>query len=221
MLAFGNVFHTAREQPSGIIKADIDTGWTWLRSMQGCRILYCDHNMQDFLDKSIFHALISDTGSWKDRTANPEDSDGTISQASAQAKALYELCWLDWNTVAYESPYQQPLEFLHWALLDNHGREDICLFMKFIGNLSPMFFKLLEDNDPKAMLILSYWCAISIQLDQWWIVRSATVECRRLCACLEDDSDPRIRDLLVFPASNCGYKLREREESLGSRSYEL
>jgi hypothetical protein len=56
--------------------------------------------------------------------------------------------------------------------------------------------------------MLCYWCALLSQIDQWWIVDSAAVECLRLCKFLDAIPDQRIRTLLSFPAGKCGYVAR-------------
>lgn len=77
--------------------------------------------------------------------------------------------------------------------------------MAFAGELPNSFVRLLDERDPRALLILCYWSALLSQLDFWWVIESAHTVCRELCAYLDKVPDQRVRNLLQFPASKCDY----------------
>lgn len=208
ILAFGNVFHTAREQAARFLEDVDEPGWTWLRAMQGFRVLYVDNNLQSHLENSIWRYLFLEDDTWSKRAVYDPDLAVSNPDGLEIARRLFEFCRVDWETPIHDNVYLQPLQLLRPILARFVEDEDLCFLLKFIGHLSSGFLELLEANDTKAMLILSYWCALFGQINQWWITRSTDVECKRICGHLEKSSDPQIRELLQFPARRCGYKLK-------------
>ncbi|KAL5324802.1 hypothetical protein ACEPPN_005920 [Leptodophora sp. 'Broadleaf-Isolate-01'] len=197
MLAFRNLQSaddTEEEKP-----------FTWLRTMQGTAILRS--NLCPYLEASVWHSVAVESRSWEEAFCNHLDSDN--SWASLTSWALHRLCGVDPDPMLRENPYEKPLSRLCLLMRCEIGQDKIGMFMSFIGRLPPLFVQLLDRNDSKAMLILCYWSALLSQIDQWWIVSSAVGECLRLCKFLDEIPDQRIRDLLGFPASKCGYVLRE------------
>ena len=173
---------------------------TWLRTMQGTAVLRS--SLQTEFNESVWYPMTIESRSWEEAVCNHLDSDD--SWATRTSRALHQL-FVDSNTESGESPYEKPLAGLCQLLRCEIGQNEIGLFMSFIGRLPPSFVELLERNDPKAMLILCYWCALFSQIDQWWIVASATSECLRLCKLLRAVPDQRIQELLQFSASKCGF----------------
>jgi hypothetical protein len=175
--------------------------FTWLRTMQGTAILRS--NLHPYLDASVWHPMAIESRCWEEAICNHLDLDG--SWTSHTSVALHKICEANPDPMLKENPYEKPLSRLCLLMRCGTGQDKICMFMSFIGRLTPLFVQRLELNDSKATLIICYWCALLTQIDQWWIVGSATGECLRLCKLLDEIPDRRIRDLLSFPASKCGY----------------
>jgi len=74
----------------------------------------------------------------------------------------------------------------------NISRGQIGWFVYFIGELSDLFLDKLQDDDPPALLIIAYLCALFSQIYQWWICNSARVEGQRLCGILDGLHDPSL-----------------------------
>lgn len=198
MLAFQNV-QSAEQVESG-------NELTWLRTMQGTAILRS--NIHPHLDDtSIWHRVAIESRGEEEFFCNHIESE--ISWASTTSKALHRLCEMELESSVQENPYEKPLSRLCLLMQCDIGQDKIGMFMSFIGRLPPNFVQLLDGNDPRATLILCYWCALLSQIEQWWIVRSATVECARFCAYLDTIPDEMVHDLLRFPASKCGYLIRD------------
>ncbi|PMD34944.1 hypothetical protein L207DRAFT_436222 [Hyaloscypha variabilis F] len=174
---------------------------TWLRTMQGTSILRS--NLNPCLNNSVLHPLNLESRSWEEVICNHLDSGD--SWASKASQALHQFCGVNSKSVLEENLYEDPLCRLCQLIQLEIGPDNIGMFMSFIGRLRSSFVELLDRNDPKAMMILCYWCALLSQIDQWWIVASATSECLRLCKLLYVVPDQRIQDLLEFPASKCGF----------------
>lgn len=73
-------------------------------------------------------------------------------------------------------------------------------------NMSPEFKALLDDRDPRALLILAYWYMRVNQLGVWWLRPRTVLEGRAICAYLEQchSGDPDLRSLLQFPKASFG-----------------
>jgi hypothetical protein len=201
MLAFRNV--------QSIENVEDDYALTWLRTMRGVRILRDTSNLRPCLDGCIWRPVLIESTSSEEVACNHTESEETNSWASITSKALHRLCEVEFNPTMQGNPYQQPLSRLCLLMRCDIGQDKIGMFMVFIGKLPYSFIQLLDQNDPRAMLILCYWCALLSQIEQWWIVRSANVECTRLCTYLDTIPDQRIHDMLRFPASKCGYLIRD------------
>lgn len=138
----------------------------------------------------------------------PEDDE---SRSAKTSRSLHELCEVDpvSDDGPLMSPYQEPLARLCHLFHTEPTSDSIGQYMSFIGFLPLSFMQLLQQNDPRALLLLCYWCARVSMIDQWWIVRSAQAECLRLCRYLDMLPGQEMHDLLAFPASRCGYEVRE------------
>jgi len=202
MLAFENISRMSAEQMGG------EGGVAWLRAMQGIRVLQDTDEIRPHLEKSIWLAVFLESGGWEENKSYHADGKDD-SWASRTSKALHTLCDLPFDSLGHENPYQQPLRDLCALMRSEIDHDTIGKFMVFIGKLPHKFVHLFEKSDSQAMLLMAYWCALICGADQWWIVRSASVECRRLCATLDSVAGPQIRDLLRFPANQCGYALRK------------
>lgn len=95
----------------------------------------------------------------------------------------------------------------HDALINRSQAELGCSSLNFIGNIATSFIDLLRKRDARALLILSYWYALTYQLNLWPVMTRAKTECTAICIFLETSPDPRIREMLEFPAKMCGYTL--------------
>jgi len=76
-------------------------------------------------------------------------------------------------------------------------------FLTFIGSISPEFKRLLQQKDPRALLLLAYWYAKVSQFGIWWLSRRAILEGEAICIFLErlDQNCNEFRYLLQYPSS--------------------
>lgn len=125
-------------------------------------------------------------------------------------QAFVDLCDLNPDSTCDTSPYHGAIRLLLPLTKMKCSVDTILLFFNFEFYLQPQFVDLLAAKDATALLILCYWYALICRYDQWWVRHRATVECTAICIYLENHPDPRIVDLLRFPARACGYALRSR-----------
>jgi hypothetical protein len=202
ILAFENI-------RSGIYVGQGD-GLTWVRAMRGAPVLWNTTNLQSLVSDSIWNPVCVDAHSRSPDRCNHALMEETDSWATTTCKALHQLCEVPSNSIQQRNPYEQPLSRLCDLMRCSMGHEDIGSFVAFICSLPLTFVQLLERNEPRALLIVCYWCALISQIDQWWIGGPSKAECFRLCTYLESISDQKIRDLLHFPREKCGHWINGR-----------
>lgn len=113
------------------------------------------------------------------------------------------------------NPYHGRLRVISALLQLDFTSRNFIQFVFFLKMLRGDYGNLLQERDPRALLILSYWFAILCKIDQWWIHDRARLECRGMCEYLENNDDPRILNLLEFPAQACRYALASPKQYSG------
>lgn len=133
-------------------------------------------------------------------------------------EAFADLCDIDNFSSSKNNPYHGPLRVISALLQLEFTSKNFAKFVFFLRMLRGEYANLLQKKDPRALLILSYWFAILCKVDQWWIHARAMLECGSVCVYLENNEDPRIVNLLKFPAEACGYTLASQNQYRGSLS---
>jgi len=74
-------------------------------------------------------------------------------------------------------------------------------FLTFIGTISPEYMRLLEEKDPRALLLMAYSYAEVSQFGIWWLSRRAILEGEAICIYLKrlDHGYDEIEQLLQLP----------------------
>lgn len=106
-----------------------------------------------------------------------------------------------------ENPYYHALQLLGPLMVEEKGSRSMVKYVRFISSLTKPFFALLEQNDPRALLILGYWFGLMCYVDFWWVIKRAKRDCTAICMFLDVNGDDAVRSLLEFPAMACGYQL--------------
>ena len=120
--------------------------------------------------------------------------------------AFVGLCELDEESTAENNPYHAPLAGLSALLGLEASQAMFTKLVSFIGHIKGEYRELVKAKDHRALLILSYWLAQMGRLDIWWMQKRMQFECRAICSYLERQADPRILELLEFPALASGYR---------------
>jgi hypothetical protein len=189
-------------------------GFTWLRAMQGVRILWETAALRPHMPESCWYPVCMESKAGRKPNSCDHDAEDPSTWVATTSKALHRLCEMP---PGQENPYEIPLAHLCRLMrLDKVDHAQIGIFMVFIGKLPASFVQLLDQNDPMAFLLVAYWATFLSRIDQWWIVDSTKMECMRLCAHLDTVPDPRIRELMKFPASSCGYMMKEPHQATES-----
>lgn len=86
-----------------------------------------------------------------------------------------------------------------------HPVQIIMAFWAFT-NMAPEFKSLLEERDPRALLILAYWYMRVSQLGVWWLRPRTMLEGQAICTYLDHyySEEADIQSLLQYPKAAFG-----------------
>lgn len=176
------------------------TRLSWLLGQSGLRYILEAITIQQLRQSIWFEAFMES-----------DDEDHTFNNNSPGREGLHpelaELCEIHETTTEESNPYHWPLRMLSPMLPLKADRNNFAKLIPFIGRLYPAYTKLLQEKDPRALLILSYWLGKLCEEKQWWTYTKVSSECFAICMYLEHNEDPRILKLLQYPAEKCGYVL--------------
>ena len=148
---------------------------------------------------SIFHTL-----------ADQYKTDYLVSAASRSGiegipSVFMQLYGLDNSSTAETSPYYAAVHALAPLMRIECDQSNFLRFLSIIGQMQPEFKRLLEQKDPRALLLLAYWYA-KVCHAVWWVERRAILECQATCLYLERHhaGETAIQELLPFPKMRCG-----------------
>jgi len=169
----------------------------WLRMSDGKMAIW---DITDPLrPDSIFHSL---TGDYQVHFVHLV---ATRSGIGGIPSAFIQLYGLDnWST-ADNNPYYAAVYTLASLFPIKCDQSTIGQFLSFIIHMKPDFKRLLEQKDPRALLLLAYWYAMVCH-SMWWLTRRATLECQATCLYLEryHAGEIAIQELLQVPKMQCG-----------------
>jgi hypothetical protein len=115
---------------------------------------------------------------------------------------LYEL---DESSNADNNPYFKAVHELAPLLKTEANRSNIFMYYSVISHMSLSFKSLVEQKDPRALLIFAYWYA-KIVKSVWWLDRRSLIEGQAICLYLEryHADKTELQDMLQFPKKRFG-----------------
>lgn len=117
---------------------------------------------------------------------------------------LIDLYGLDATSTIDNNPYHATASTLAKSLNSDCQYTIILNFFSFVRHMGPDYRQLLEQKDPRALLLLAYFYAQICQYQHWWARRTAP-ECQAICIYLEryHGQENNIQILLQFPKAMC------------------
>jgi Fungal specific transcription factor domain len=201
MLSFFNTSQVAVVK--GPKSSALDLGW--VRIMRGMSVLSRHENLAVHRENSIWGPVFR-----RCQTLDSSSIDALNNPAASIVdpdciQNLNKLFDYDEWGIMREAPYSLPLQQLSLLARTHANHNKTGGFALLIGKLPQSFVQLLDNLDHRALLILSYWCALSMDIDQWWIIQPAREQCQKICEYLRNDL--KIRHLLDFPIQKCNLEL--------------
>lgn len=116
--------------------------------------------------------------------------------------SFISLCELNVSSNAENNPYHAAVRALIEIWDMEHNKYTAFRFMSFISLLRPEMKDLLQQKEPRALLILAYWYTKMFDL-HWWLHQRSVVECTAICVYLAryHSSDRLLMDMLQCPLS--------------------
>jgi hypothetical protein len=118
---------------------------------------------------------------------------------------LISLYGLDTTSTTDNNPYLDPASTLAKSLNSGSEYTTVLSFFSFVGHVSPAYRQLLEQKDPRALLLLAYFYTQVCQYRRWWVRRRTMLECQAICTYLErsHQHETDIQAILQFPKMKC------------------
>ncbi|KAK2805096.1 hypothetical protein FQN50_006341 [Emmonsiellopsis sp. PD_5] len=147
---------------------------------------------------------------WIPAIHDADDHEGTFSDESPGPEgipaAFVDLCDIDENSDSDNNPYHRPLRVISNLQRIEASSSTFTKLISFVGEIDNGYRDLLQNKDPRALLILAYWFGMMCAVDQWWVQKRVRSECSAICMFLTNNPDQRIQQLLEGPARACGYR---------------
>jgi len=111
--------------------------------------------------------------------------------------ALYDL---DATSNTDNNPYYDAASILAKSLNTDCEYLSLANFFSFVRQMSPWYKQLLEQKDPRALLLLAYFYTQVCRYQYWWL-RRTRLECLAICIYLEKNHqyESDIQALLQIP----------------------
>ncbi|EFR05394.1 C6 zinc finger domain-containing protein [Nannizzia gypsea CBS 118893] len=170
----------------------------WLLIQGGLRFLLM--HLSRYLEHSIWYEVFMESS---DEEMFGDHRPGKV----GLHPELAAICGITETTTEDDNPCLWPLRMLTPILKLESNRENFSKLMGFMGRLLPDYTNNLLAKEPSCLIILAYWLGKLCERPDWWLYSRAQVECYALCAYLESLGDPRMLELLEYPAKKCGYIL--------------
>lgn len=165
-----------------------------IRFLSGPRILADAFACQSMLTQDLWEPLIRHCKEYLVENNNVLATSPRAYQAMAGLEAV---CRGEELSSHFDSALTSLRLLMQCYVSDRH--EMVELTFRFSMKLDPRFLRSVEQNAPKALLVMCYWYALVMQIDQWWASRTALVEGRKLLCSLRNTADSSIHALLDFP----------------------
>src|ERR1700722_20036258 len=149
----------------------------WLRMSDGKKEVW--KLTQPLKDDPVFQALVVV------HTGDLLPAPSTRPELKALPLDFISLYGLDATSTTDNNPYHAAAASLAQVLDIDRPITTILSFLTLISAMCPDYKRLLERNDPRALLLLAYWYGKVCQLQVWWLQRRAVLEGQAICMYLE------------------------------------
>ncbi|KKP05703.1 hypothetical protein THAR02_02167 [Trichoderma harzianum] len=164
----------------------------WLKMGHGKRAVWniTDPSRPD----SVFHNILNQTP-----MQNPIDP--SVIVPNSLPPLFYSLFDLSATSSPETNPYHTACAIISALSVNPINDDTVILFLSFITQIDPSYRSLIEEKDPRALLLLLYWHSLVVPEKRWWLRRRCTVEGKAILMYLErySSDDGEIMELLKVP----------------------
>ncbi|KAL1847232.1 hypothetical protein VTK73DRAFT_10413 [Phialemonium thermophilum] len=199
--AFANVEDASDPEKAWPLRPAGPSDLDWLRMSDGKKVV---RDLSGPLPPdSFFRRIFDDLG----RLFLPDGQPPPPIPPDALPPAFFSLYDLACPHAPDRSPYYLAAFLLARLLRLDASSEDLSPhFGAFLLQLDARLRALLHVKDPRALLLLAWWYAKTLQHTAWWLRCRGLVEGRAICIHLERrcGQDARVAELLRFPKTAFG-----------------
>lgn len=168
------------------LKADDPMDLGWIKMEQGTKNIVW--NITDpSRPESHYHSLYKYMGE-----SNMPTGHAPIRPHGIPAR-FFPVFNINSDSNADNNPYHAPVAVLSQILTDEVTFRNGLRFFTFTNQMRPVFFRLLQSKDPRALLLLLYWYSKLVEFPWWFIRPRPIVEGVAICLYLQkyhsDDDD--------------------------------
>jgi hypothetical protein len=195
-IAFSNVEAAEPEEAWPLKEAD-SGDLEWLRMSDGKQIIW---KIADPLrPESAFHALATEL------INDQIYVDTTYFNYEDVPQPFLSLFEIDESSTQENNPYFSAIRILSSLLHMECNHSTIAKYLSFMSQVTKSYKRLLEQKDPRALLLLAYWFG-KVYHGTWWVSQRALMEGQATCLYLEKyhSHETAIMDLLEFPKRELG-----------------
>ncbi|KAK5994444.1 hypothetical protein PT974_04918 [Cladobotryum mycophilum] len=111
------------------------------------------------------------------------------------------------------NPYHIPACVLSKLWNEPLNENNVVSYLGFIAQIDIQYRNLVEEKDPRAMLLLLYWHSMVCSRHMWWLRRRSIVEGLAMCIHLEEHctNEPDIIELIQEPKTKLSMALKSDE----------
>jgi hypothetical protein len=196
LIAFRNIASGASDSVSGTNEKRL-VDIAALKSIRGFQILQSIPSLRLKFATSIWRPIMDECF---DHRQHLLESPFNSVKGFGIMTALESLCRDQGEPASHITALEPALDMLRMLMKDESDQtQTIGVLFCFTKTLDGQFLTLLEQQDPKAALLVCYWYSLMAQIDQWWALDSAKTEAWKLLGFLQRVPDPRLQALLQFP----------------------
>ncbi|GFP58684.1 hypothetical protein TASIC1_0011005100 [Trichoderma asperellum] len=166
----------------------------WLKMGYGKKVVW------DIADpsrpESVFHNILHNTPMQQHIDTSAPISPGVF------PPFVYSFFGLSTPTSSADTnPYHRACVILSVLWPNTINEDNAILFLTFITHIDPTYRSLLEEKDPRALLLLLFWHCLVVPLENWWLRRRCVVEAKAICMYLDKHcaDDEGIIKMLEMP----------------------
>jgi hypothetical protein len=166
----------------------------WLKLSDGKKEMWTI--IQPFRSDCVFQPLALEFATFLPTPKGPG-----LEALPPQLLALFDL---DATSTSNNNPFHDTASMLAKSWNTDCEYTAMSNFFSFVSRMSPGYKQLLQQKNPRALLLLAYFYAQVCRYQHWW-VRRTRIECQAICTYLERNHqhEPDIQTLLQFPKMIC------------------
>lgn len=135
------------------------------------------------------------------QTRDPPPNGSSPIRPHALPALFYSVFNLGPSSTADNNPYHVACALISQLLPVGPKPENVHHFFSFLSQIDTRFQMLLQDKDPRAMILLLYWMCKMVTYPMWWTRRRCLYEGLAIGIYIERHcgDDPELMQLIAYP----------------------